>query len=94
MGEVARSWPVSDSRRLNALLPDFANQRNRLMVPCVGSSEYVWVRARSVISLGELFVHLHRRYTVRDIYYMYLHLEIVSLKRVKPAPKGKRGQLT
>ena len=82
MKEVAGSWPVSDSRSVWSLQPDFKGQRNRLMVPCVGTSEYVWVRARSVITLGELFVQLHQKYTARAIYYLYLHMEIVSIKEV------------
>ena len=57
------------------------------MVPRVGSSVYVWVRARSVITLGELFVHLHHKYTARHIYYLYLHLEIVGIKRKKVPPR-------
>ena len=85
MRKVAGSWPVSES--CSVLQPDFKGQRNRLMVPCVGTSEYVWVRARSVITLGELFVQLHHKYTARHIYYLCLHLEIVGVKRKKVPPR-------
>ena len=70
MKEVAGSWPVSDSRSVWSLQPDFKGQRNRLMVPCVGTSEYVCVRARSVITLGKLFVQLHQKYTARCLLFV------------------------
>ena len=89
MKEVARTWPVSDSRGVRSLQPDFAKQQSRLVVPCVGTAEYVWVRSRCVITLGELFAYMHRTYTARAIYYLYLHLDIVSVKRRKPKA-GKR----
>ena len=85
MRKVAGSSPVSES--CSVLQPDFKGQRNRLMVPCVGTSEYVWVRARSVITLGELFVHLHHKYTARHIYYLYLHMEIVGIKQQRSRNK-------
>jgi hypothetical protein len=71
------------------LYPDFRNQMNRLAVPCLGTWYYTWVRSGRVISLGELFEHLHSQYTARQIYYLYLHLDIVSVKRRKPGPKNR-----
>ena len=73
------------------LQPDFRNQYNRLVVPCKDmSSPYVWVRSRSVSSLGEIIEHLHAKYDARTVYYLYLHLEIVGLKRKKVPPAGKK----
>ena len=73
------------------LQPDFWNQYNRLVVPCKDrSSPYVWVRSRSVSSLGEIIEHLHAKYDARTVYYLYLHLEIVGLKRKKVPPAGKK----
>ena len=72
------------------LRPDWKNQWNRLFVPCHGTPEYAWLRAGNVTTLGELFDVLHHKYTCRQIYYLYLHLDIVAVKRKKPAPQSKK----
>ena len=87
MAEVSASclWKTPETD----LRPDFPNQLNRLVVPCQGTRFYCWVRSGRVISLGELFLQMHTDYNARDIYELYLHLEIVSVKRKKPASKRK-----
>ena len=87
MVEVSAScrWQTPDTD----LRPNFPKQLNRLVVPCKGTPYYCWVRSGRVISLGELFLQMHTDYNARDIYELYLHLEIVSVKRKKPASKRK-----
>jgi hypothetical protein len=80
------TWKTS----MDDLFPDFKKQMNRMVVPCVWSEWHFWVRVGRVISLGELFELLHSEYTAREIYYFYLHLEIVSVKRKKPGSKKDR----
>jgi hypothetical protein len=74
------------------LRPDFKHQVNRLVVPCQGTPYYSWVRSGHVISLGELFQEMHLRYNARQIYDLYLHLDIVSVKRRKPGVKNKQSR--
>jgi hypothetical protein len=69
------------------LQPNWQEQWNRVCVPCKGTKMFVWLRSGSVITLGELFAVLHHKYTCREIYLLYLHLEIVALKRKKDPPK-------
>ena len=87
MAEVSAScrWKTPETD----LRPDFPNQLNRLVVPCKGTPYYCWVRSGRVISLGELFLQMHGHCTAHEIYELYLHLDIVSIKRKKPAPKRK-----
>ncbi len=87
MSEVSANcqWKTSET----SLRPDFPNQLNRLVVPCQGTRFYCWVRSGRVISLGELFLQMHGQFNARQIYDLYLHLDIVAIKRRKPAPKRK-----
>ena len=87
MAEVSASCPRKTPE--TDLRPDFEHQLNRLVVPCQGTRFYCWVRSGRVISLGELFLKMHLKYNAREIYELYLHLDIVSVKRRKPAPKHK-----
>jgi hypothetical protein len=61
-----------------------------LCVPCKGTTRFVWLRTGSVVTLGDLFKALHHKYTCREIYVLYLHLDIVSLKRRKDPPKSQQ----
>jgi hypothetical protein len=72
------------------LEPDWEEQWNRLCVPCKGTKEFVWLRSGGVTTLGELFQKLHHKYTCRQIYVLYLHLDIVSVKRKKTQSKSKK----
>jgi hypothetical protein len=72
------------------LQPNWEEQWNRLCVPCKGTKKFVWLRSGSVTTLGELFLKLHHKYTCRQIYFLYLHLDIVSVKRKRIPPKGKK----
>ena len=74
------------------LRPDFKHQLNRLVVPCQGTRYYCWVRSGRVISLGELFQELHLQYNARQIYDLYLHLDIVSVKRRKAKSKNHQSR--
>lgn len=74
-----------------SLKPNFMNQLNRLVVPCQGTEYYCWVRSGRVISLGELFQEMHLQHNAREIFDLYLHLDIVSVKRCKPGPKNKHS---
>ena len=87
MAEVSAScrWNTSET----SLRPDFDKQVNRLVVPCKGTQYYCWVRSGRVISLGELFLQMHGHCTAHEIYELYLHLDIVSIKRKKSPPKRK-----
>jgi hypothetical protein len=75
-----------------AFRPNFAKQKNRLVWPCQGTGYYCWVRTGHVISLGELFQEMHKRYNAREIYDLYLHLDIVAVKRRKPASKNHQSR--
>ena len=89
MSEVSAKcqWHTSAT----SLRPDFAKQWNRLVVPCQGTRFYCWVRSGRVISLGELFLKMHLEYNAREIYELYLHLDIVSIKRRKPGVKNRHS---
>ena len=75
------------------LLPDWSAQRIRCVLPCQNVSDYEWLRAGPVVTLGELFKHLGTEYTAREIYAFYRTCRVVVLKRKKDAarPKGKSG---
>ena len=72
------------------LHPDWLNPTNRLVVPCSGTTQWVWLRSERVITLGELFSHLCQRFTCRQIYYLYLCLDIVAVKQKKMPPHSKK----
>jgi hypothetical protein len=74
------------------LRPNFAKQVNRLVLPCQGTQYYCWVRTGHVITLGELFQEMHKRYNAREIYDLYFHLDIVAVKRRKPASKNHQSR--
>ena len=63
------------------------------MVPCKKTSQFFWGRIGSVVSLGEWFDELSDPVTDRPddsvlsaavLYYVYLHKQLVSVKRFKP----------
>jgi hypothetical protein len=81
-------WKTAKDR----LRPDFHKALNRVVVPCQGTPWYCWVRTGRVISLGELFQELHLKYNAQQIYDLYLHLDIVSVKRKKPAGKSRNSR--
>jgi hypothetical protein len=93
MRQVRRSPQTLPVPSMEDLRPDFENQMNRLVVPCVGTDRLVWVRSTQVITLGELFLNLHTQYSARAIYYLYLHLDIVALKHRKQGQKKKRQRI-
>ena len=70
-------------------MPERSEQRFRVVIPCKDTKDFIWIRTRKVISLGELFIFLSDKYNARGIYYLYLHLDIVATKRKVPKPKGK-----
>ena len=80
----------NDGLRGRDLIPDWKNPTNRLVLPCSGTTQWVWLRSERVITLGELFCHLCQRFTCRQIYYLYLCLEIVALKQKKMPPRSKK----
>jgi len=74
---------------IKGLLPDWSAQRFRIVCPCKNNTRYIWVRTSSVISLGELFLHLSDTFNAASIYYLYLHCPIVAVKRRKS--KGRQA---
>ena len=72
------------------LQPDKANLKNRMFMPCRGTTQWAWVRAGNVITLGELFHELFHLYTSREIYDFYLSLEILAVKQKKIAPRSRK----
>ena len=75
------------------LRPDWLKQTNRLVVPCSGTTQWVWLRSGRVTTLGELFCYLCQKFTCRQIYYLYLCLDIVAVKQKKmPTQSKKRKQ--
>jgi hypothetical protein len=72
------------------LRPDWLKQTNRLVVPCSGTTQWVWLRSGRVITLGELFCYLCQKFTCRQIYYLYLCLDIVAVKQKKMPPQSKK----
>ena len=72
------------------LRPDWRNRHSRVSVPCRKTLRYAWLRTGYVITLGELFQVLHHMYTAKEIYYLYLHLDVVAVKKIKNRSKGKK----
>lgn len=81
---------VAQKHSYQDLQPDWKKQSNRLSVPCCGTSQHIWVRHRSVITLGELFQTLHRQFSKDCIYHLYLHLDIVASMQKKPERLRKK----
>jgi hypothetical protein len=80
---------LTSGLKFRALMPERSEQRFRVVIPCKDTEDFIWIRTRKVISLGELFIFLSDKYNARGIYYLYLHLDIVATKRKVPKPKGK-----
>ena len=72
------------------LMPDFGKQRYRVICPCINNSNYIWVRSGNACSLGELFCKLSSGYTAAQIYYAYLHQDLLAVKRWKGANENRR----
>ena len=72
------------------LQPDKANLKNSMFMPCCGTTQWAWVRAGNVITLGELFHGLFHQYTSREIYDFYLSLDILAVKQKKIAPRSRK----
>ena len=72
------------------LQPDKANLKNRMFMPCRGTTQWAWVRAGNVITLGELFHGLFHQYTSREIYDFYLSLDILAVKQKKIPPRSRK----
>jgi len=81
---VERNFSYAD------LQPDWKKQSNRLSVPCRGTSQFIWVRHRSVITLGELMQTLHSNFSKDCIYHFYLRLDIVASMQQKPERLSKK----
>ena len=84
--------------RENDLKPDWQQQKYHLMAPCKKTSKFFWGRIGSVVSLGEWFDELSDPVTDRPddsvlsaavLYYVYLHKQLVSVKRFKLRPAVK-----
>ena len=72
------------------LQPDKANLKNSMFMPCCGTTQWAWVRAGNVITLGELFHCLFQKYTSREIYNFYLSLDILAVKQKKIPPRTRK----
>ena len=72
------------------LQPDKANLKNSMFMPCCGTTQWAWVRAGNVITLGELFHGLFHQYTSREIYDFYLSLDILAVKQKKIPPRSRK----
>jgi hypothetical protein len=70
--------------------PNWKNRHSRLSVPCHKTKEYAWLRVGFAITLGELFQKLHHMYTAKEIYYLYLHLDVVAVKKKKNVLQSKK----
>ena len=70
------------------LMPDFGKQRYRVICPCINNPKYIWVRSGNACSLGELFDKLSSHATAAQIYYSYLHQDILAVKRWKGKNKS------
>jgi hypothetical protein len=72
--------------------PNWKIGHSRLSVPCHKTMEYAWLRIGFAITLGEMFQILHHMYTAKEIYYLYLHLDVVAVKKkkVNVLPRKKR----
>ena len=76
----------------NMLKPDWVNQIVRVVVPCVGTNRFHWVRIGPVVSLGQLFLILGKLFSAAQIFHFYRTLRVVALKKRKTASKGIPGQ--
>ncbi len=79
------SEPDGDAGSLYAcdLAPDWRGQQCRVVVNCVGTTQWEWRRIGLVVTLGELFLLLGQDWTAAAIYSLYRALRIVALKRRK-----------
>ena len=65
----------------SALVPNWAAQTLRTVVPCVGTEAYEWRRTGQVVTLGTLFRALGKRWPALSIYHFYRTLPIVTTKK-------------
>jgi hypothetical protein len=70
--------------------PNWKKMHSRLSVPCRRTKLYAWLRTGFAITLGELFQKLHHMYTAKEIYYLYLHLDVVAVKKKKNLLQSKK----
>ena len=81
--EFKRVMDMESGLRMTDLFPAWRRQRYRVLVPCVGTDKYQWHRTGQVVSLGELFMALGRKWTAAAIYSFFRTCRVVVLKRVK-----------
>jgi hypothetical protein len=92
--QIARRDEIGDIVEFRGLWPDWSAQRFRIACPCKNNPRYIWVRSCSVISLGELFLRLSDKFDAASIYYLYLHLPIVAVKRWNSKSQALPAQQT
>ena len=86
--EIQRAWEDSPDIASSAFSPDWSAQTLRSVVPCVGTDRYEWRRTGQVVTLGELFMALGKKWDARSIYSFFRTLRVVATKRAK-ACQGK-----
>ena len=62
------------------LRPDWPAQVSRVVAPCVNNKSHQWHRTGPVITLGEMFLALGKKYTAKTIYAFYRTCRLVALK--------------
>ena len=71
------------------LMPDWAAQRSRCIVPCYNAGMYEWLRSGPVTTLGELFMDWGETYTAKVIYAFYRTCRFVVLTKQKDSARAK-----
>jgi hypothetical protein len=81
-----------DSRvTLSDLGPDWGNQTQRIICPCISTELYEWRRCARVSTLGELFFLLGEEWPASTIYQFYRTLRVIALKRRKTDSATSKG---
>ena len=62
-------------------MPDWENQVNRFLVPCRHNYKQHWLRQARGISLGKLFFHHGKTWSVRALYEFYRSCRVLALKK-------------
>lgn len=70
--------------------PDWKNQVNRFLVPCVDNPDKHWLRSAKGISLGQLFWVSGIKWSAKSIYTFYMSCRVLALKQTRTKSTGTK----
>ena len=68
--------------------PNWQNQVNRFLVPCVDNPDKHWLRSARGISLGMLFFVCGIKWSAKSIYMFYMSCRVLALKQGRTKSTG------